>query len=294
MRELDGLRRRRPPGPRGLVAHQAQLGLQLVPAQGVHITPQPVRHRRPHPGVRPSARLLARQVEPGRGVRGIRGRAAVGAGMGAHEGAVDVEHADARGAERDEHLLPGEGGARRVEVRAVDLRLALLVGDRPEVADGLEGLGGQAQHGEPVLDEQLLLGLPLDPAGLARRLHAPRQQVPVEHLGVGQLGRGDQQVAPDEAHLVLHRPLLVAGVRVAERVGEAVVGREPAEQLGGAHAAAYPAAHAGGVVEDDPGGHAADVLEYLLERLAHALGVLAGEHLGEADVGVWEGQHEEA
>lgn len=71
------------------------------------------------------------------------------------------------------------------------------------------------------------------------------------------------------------------GVRVAERVGEAVVGGEPAEQLGGADATAHPAAHAGGVVEDDPGGHAADVLEYLLEGLAHALGVLAGEHLGE-------------
>ena len=86
----------------------------------------------------------------------------------------------------------------------------------------------------------------------------------------------------------------MTGIGVAERVREVVVGREPAEQLGGADPAADPAADAGGVVEDDPGGNAADVLEYLLERLAHALGVLSWEHLGESDVGVGEGEHEEA
>ena len=72
------------------------------------------------------------------------------------------------------------------------------------------------------------------------------------------------------------------------------MGREPAEQLGGANPAADPSADAGGVVGDDPGGNAADVLEYLLRGLAHALGVLAREHLGEPDVGARECEHEEA
>ena len=66
---------------------------------------------------------------------------------------------------------------------------------------------------------------------------------------------------------------LVTGVRVAEAVGEPVVGRERREGLGGAHASADAPAHAGGVVEHDARGHAASELEHLLERLAYALGV---------------------
>ena len=86
----------------------------------------------------------------------------------------------------------------------------------------------------------------------------------------------------------------MAGIRVAEPEVEAVVGREGLEGFGGAHLAAHPAADAGGVVEDDAGGHAGEELEHVLEPLADALGVLRGEHLGDADVGEREGQDEEA
>ena len=72
------------------------------------------------------------------------------------------------------------------------------------------------------------------------------------------------------------------------------MGGEGAEQLGGPNRVAYAPADACCVVEHDPGGHAADELEYVLESLAYALGALAGEDLGQPDVGEREGEHEVA
>ena len=108
------------------------------------------------------------------------------------------------------------------------------------------------------------------------------------------LGIRHEQVRPHEPDLALDVALLVPGIGVAEREGEPVVGGERGEGLGGPDLVADPAADAGGVVEDDPGGDAAHVFEDLLERLAHALGVLGGEDLGEPHVGEREGEHEEA
>ena len=86
--------------------------------------------------------------------------------------------------------------------------------------------------------------------------------------------------------------LLVARVRVGERVVEAVVGGEPSEHLAQPDLSAHPPPDLGGVVEDGPRGHAAHELEHVAEPLAHALRRLAPEHLGEPDVGVREADRE--
>ena len=104
----------------------------------------------------------------------------------------------------------------------------------------------------------------------------------------------DEEVAPYVPDLVLDRPLLVARAGIAGREREAAVGGERRERLGGPHRAPGLAADAGGVVEDDAGGRAADILEYVPRRLADALGVLAGEHLGEPRVGEREREREAA
>lgn len=71
------------------------------------------------------------------------------------------------------------------------------------------------------------------------------------------------------------------------------MGLHPAEEVRLGHA--LPAAPAGarGVVEDDAGGNAADVLEDVAEALAHALAGLAREELAEAHVGEGEAEHQE-
>ena len=79
---------------------------------------------------------------------------------------------------------------------------------------------------------------------------------------------------------------------VAERIGEAVMRGEAPEQLGRPHLVGRPAPYAGGVVEDYPLGHAADIGEDVLQGLADALGVLAGKDLGQAHVGIGERQDE--
>ena len=105
-------------------------------------------------------------------------------------------------------------------------------------------------------------------------------------------GDRHEEGAPEGPDLVLHVALLVAGVGVAEAVVEAVVGCEGREQLGRPYLAVYLAADTGGVVEHEPGRHAADVLEYRDEPAADALGVLAGEYLWEPDVGEREAPHQ--
>lgn len=124
--------------------------------------------------------------------------------------------------------------------------------------------------------------------------HAAVEQALVEAPARVEGRHGHEQVAPDEANLVLNGSLLVPGIGVAEGEGEAVMGGEGGEEIRCPDAVADAPADARRVVEHDPGGHAADELEYVLESLAHALRVLPGEHLGQPDVGEREGEHEVA
>ena len=127
---------------------------------------------------------------------------------------------------------------------------------------------------------------------LLGKAHAAVEQVAVVYVGAADAGNGHEQVAADEADLVLHVALLVARVRVAEGVVEPVMGGESREHLGGPYGRAGLPADAGGVVEHYARWDAAAVLEYVAQALADALGVLAGEHLRQADVRVREGDDE--
>lgn len=71
---------------------------------------------------------------------------------------------------------------------------------------------------------------------------------------------------------------------IAEGELKAVVGREPLEGVGRAHALADAPADAGGVVEDKPQRHAAAELEHRLEALTHAFGRFSPEALGQRHV----------
>lgn len=125
--------------------------------------------------------------------------------------------------------------------------------------------------------------------GLVRVPHAHVQQALVVPAHVVELRDRHEQRAAHRSDLVLHRPLLVPGVGVAERVGEPVVGGEGREQIRRADDSAYLPADPGRVVEDDLAGHAAYVLEHGRKPLADAFGGLAVEHLSEAHVGEREG-----
>lgn len=210
-------------------------------------------------------------------------------------GAVGVVYLDGGGAQPDGELRAGEGGVGGVQVAAplADGDLPLLVGRPRYVGHALEPAGGQPEKGEAVLLKQLLLGLALDPAGLRRQRHALVQQLLVVRFHAANLGHGHEQVAPDRADLVLDVALLVAGVGVAEAVAESVVRAARLERLGGANLVADLAPDARGVVEHDLDGHSAEVLEYVAQGLADALGVLAGEHLDQAHVGEGERENEE-
>lgn len=116
----------------------------------------------------------------------------------------------------------------------------------------------------------------------------------VERAPTIDLAHWHEEVAAEEPHLVLDRSLLMARVRVAEGIGEAVVGSEGREHLGGAGLIRDAPSHSRCIVEDDADGHAAHVFEDVLERLADAFGILAWEDLGEPDVGEGEGENEVA
>lgn len=71
------------------------------------------------------------------------------------------------------------------------------------------------------------------------------------------------------------------------------MGGEAPERRRGPRLGADAPAHLGGVVEDGARRHAADELEHVPGPLADALGGLAPQDLGEADVGVREGHRQE-
>lgn len=121
-----------------------------------------------------------------------------------------------------------------------------------------------------------------------RQRHAPVGKMAVVRFDVGDDRDGDEQAVPDEAHLPLDVALLVARIRVAEREGESVVGREGAEHVGGVERVGGLAADAGGVVEHEAQRHAPEILEHVLQALADAFGVLTGEQLRQSHVRIRE------
>ena len=185
---------------------------------------------------------------------------------------------------RDDEPAVRVCGVRGVAVAAVEDDVAVLVRLVPSVADRREARVRQRGQREAVLLEQRELALPLAVVGLVRMAHAHVEQPPVVATHVVELRDRHEQRAANRPDLVLHRALLVAGVWVAERVGEPVVGGEGGEQLRRADDAAYLPADAGRVVEHDLSGHAAYVLENGDEPLADASRGLAVEHLRKAHV----------
>ena len=115
-----------------------------------------------------------------------------------------------------------------------------------------------------------------------------REQARVERPEVRRLGDRHHQVAPQEPDRVLHRPLLVPGVGVAEADREAVVLPERGEQRALADHPGQPPPRLRGVVEDEHRGHAPDVLEHGEHRLAEALRPLRHRAARPAGVGVRE------
>lgn len=96
-------------------------------------------------------------------------------------------------------------------------------------------------------------------------------------VGLGFHGR-DHEVAAKEPDRVLHRSLLPSGIWVAEPRVDAVVREERVEHRGGRHLSLrVPASRAGGVVHDNRGRDAADVLKHLDWPVAQAFRVLPGQ-----------------
>lgn len=142
---------------------------------------------------------------------------------------------------------------------------------------------GRVQGGGP--DPLVALSKKVLPYHVGQR-DAPGHQAPVVRAQVRDARRRHEEVAPDEADLVLDVALLMSAVGVAKREVEPVVRRERGEQPRRPEPVRHLPADAGHVVEHDARRHAADELEGVLEALADALGVLPPpEHLRKPDVG---------
>lgn len=176
------------------------------------------------------------------------------------EDAAPVVDRDRVGAEAHGELAPGKGRVGGVQVAPAHLHLPVPVGPPAHPRDAGEGRPRQRGELHAVLDEQLALRLVPEVVVLLRERHAQVGEAPVVCGHRGHLGNGDEQVGAQIAHLGFDVALLVARHRVAESEAEAVVGGAGGEQLGGTHLVADAPAHAGGVVEHDEGGNAADVL----------------------------------
>lgn len=277
---------------RAHVPHHPEHGPAVGPAHGVHRARQRFRDRRPHGAVAPAAGLAAEQRQLGHRIARPGRRVAVGPLECRYRRSVGLVERRLERPELHDDAALSALGAQRVAVPAVDDGVPVLVGLRRARAHNPEGLRRQVGHGEGVLHEQLALRLPFEVMGLAGPGHAFAQQPLVVGPDVVDAGHGNEHVAPDGAHGVLHRALLVARGGIAEGEPEAVVGREPLEGVGRAHSLADAPADAGGVVEHEPRRHAAAELEHRLEALAHALGRLAPEALGQRHVREGERHHE--
>lgn len=269
-RTRDGPER---PAPAGLVA-------------ALYRRHEPVRHV-------PPDRRLAEGPRPGDEGRNEGGRVAHDPALApgplqhGYLPSVPVEYLDASGPHAAHELAAVPGGARAVAV-ASDLDVAALVRLRLDPPHGVEGDPGQRQHRREVL----LKGVRDRPAVAAARdgVHAlaPGAQYRVELVQGADGGLRHQEVAPQEPHGVLRRPLLVARVGVAVAARATVVGPEPGEQGRFGDLAAHHAPRLGGVVQHEQRGRAPDLLEGPAQPVAEALGAL-GEH-GDAVAGVRMGQ----
>lgn len=188
-------------GPRDRPQRLPALGLaapvERLDERGGHVAP----YRRLAEGPRPGDE---RRHERQRVAHGLAG-APRARELGDPPAAVG-EHLDRVGPQADEQVpgVPGRPGAAPV---AGDLDVAALVRARPHPTHGVEGDAGQRQHGGEVLAQRL---------GRRRPGAAPRRgvdavaAVPQRAVGRRQ-GRGgrlrDQEVAAQEAHRVLDRPL---------------------------------------------------------------------------------------
>ena len=187
----------------------------------------------------------------------------------------------------DPHAVPADGGQERPSVQRgacevpvrVDVYLPVLVGPAALPSDRVERGGRQRHQRRAILPEHVPDGGA--PAVMPRR--GGQRIASVEHdpselrVGLG-LQRRDHEVAAEEPDRVLHRAFLPTGIGVAEPRVDAVVREERVEHRGGRHLAPrVPASRAGGVVHDDHGRDAADVLEHLDQPVAQAFRVLPGQ-----------------
>lgn len=273
--------------------HGLELLAQVLGLHGVEVFSHGPGKHRVHARHRERAGLSHRHVEHGNRVLVVCEAGAEAAGAGAQALAGKRADLDLVGAHADNHLGLGHRRVGQVLVAgrvlgATDRDLAVAVGLTRDPVHGIERHRRQRHQREPVGLEQLRPAQPLLVVALLRALVALREQALVEGLGRALLGHRHKEVSADPAHFALHAALLVAGVRVGKGGLEAVVHAKRLEQVGLLDLAADAAADLGGVVEDHQWRDAADVLEGVLQALAHAHGLLVAEQLGEAVVGLRE------
>lgn len=274
--------------------HGLELLAQVLGLHGVEVFSHGPGKHRVHARHRERAGLSHQHVEHGNRVLVVCEAGAEAAGAGAQALAGKRADLDPVGAHADDHLGLGHRRVGQVlaagrVLGATDRDLAVAVGLARDPVHGIERHRRQRHQREPVGLErlrpaQLLLVVAL----LLRALVALREQALVEGLGRAHLGHRHEEVSADPAHFALHVALLVAGVRVGKGGPEAVAHAKRLEQVGFPDLAADAAAGLVGVVEDRRRRDAADVLEGVLQALAHAHGPLVAEQLGEAVVGLRE------
>lgn len=159
--------------------------------------------------------------------------------------------------------------------------------------DRVERRAGQRQHAREILRERLrgppALPVPRSGVDAAAAGREPR----VELVQRVRHGDRDEEVAAQEAHGVLHRPLLVPGVGVAVAALAAVVRPELGEEPRLRDLAERHPAGLGGVVEHEQARRAPDPLEDRPQAPAEDLGPLARQGDAEAGVGVRQRHHQE-
>ena len=168
---------------------------------------------------------------------------------------------------------------------AVDRDVAALVVAGAHPPDRVEPDAGQRPHRREIL-AQRLGGRPAVAAAGGVDSGAALGQAAVELGHRAERGNRDEQVAAQEAHGVLDRALLVAGVGVAVAALEAVVASELGERARLGHLPADHPAVLGRVVERRHARGAAPAAEDLGEPGAQALGPLRPQRHALPVVGV--------
>ena len=179
--------------------------------------------------------------------------------------------------------MPGGPGH---ALAAVDRDVAALVGAGAHLPDRVEPDARQRPHRREVLAQRLGGRPAVAAAGGGVDPGAALGQVAVELGHRAERGNRDEQVAAQEAHGVLDRALLVAGVGVAVAALEAVVAPELGEQPRLGYLPAGHPAGLGRVVEHRHARGAVPAAEDLGEPGAQALGPLRPQRHALPVVGV--------